>query len=44
MGLAAKVVEEYGYDEVNINCGCQSNKTTDGCFGAILMYEPKLVA
>jgi tRNA-dihydrouridine synthase A len=39
MGMAAKVaVEEYGYDEVNINCGCPSNKTSTGCFGAILMY------
>lgn len=45
MGLAAKIaVEEYGYDEVNVNCGCPSNRTRDGCFGALLMKEPKKVA
>ena len=44
MAQAAKIVEEYGYDEVNINCGCPSNKTRDGCFGAVLMFDPKLVA
>lgn len=44
MALAAKVVEEYGYDEVNVNCGCPSNKTVVGCFGAVLMYEPETVA
>jgi len=27
-----------------LNCGCPSPKTIDNCFGAILMYEPKLVA
>ena len=42
--MAAKIVEEYGYDEVNVNCGCPSNKTRDGCFGAVLMYKPELVA
>lgn len=44
MGKAAKILEDCGYDEVNINCGCPSQKTKDGCFGAILMFEPKLVA
>lgn len=44
MGQAAKILEAHGYDEVNINCGCPSQKTKDGCFGAILMFEPKLVA
>lgn len=44
MGMAAKILEDMGYDEVNINCGCPSQKTKDGCFGAILMFEPKLVA
>lgn len=44
MALAAKIVEDYGYDEVNVNCGCPSNKTRDGCFGAVLMFKPKLVA
>ena len=31
---AAKIVEEWGYDEVNLNCGCPSQKTINGCFGA----------
>lgn len=31
---AAKIVEQYGYDEVNLNCGCPSQKTINGCFGA----------
>ena len=44
MGMAAKVAQDFGYDEVNVNCGCPSNKTRDGCFGAILMFNPELVA
>jgi len=44
MAEAAKVAEEFGYDEVNINCGCPSNKVVVGAFGAILMYEPESVA
>lgn len=44
MAEAAKVAEEWGYDEVNINCGCPSAKTRDGCFGAVLMMDPPLVA
>mmetsp|Transcript_8650 Transcript_8650/g.14652 ORF Transcript_8650/g.14652 Transcript_8650/m.14652 type:complete len:291 (-) Transcript_8650:200-1072(-) len=42
--MAAKIVEEFGYDEVNLNCGCPSQKTINGCFGAQLMYTPDLVA
>jgi len=41
---AAKIVEEWGYDEVNLNCGCPSQKTINGCFGAQLMFTPELVA
>lgn len=41
---AAQMVEEAGYDEVNLNCGCPSQKTVNGCFGAQLMYNPELVA
>ena len=41
---AAKIVEEWGYDEVNLNCGCPSAKTVNGCFGAQLMFDPELVA
>mmetsp|Transcript_88635 Transcript_88635/g.122438 ORF Transcript_88635/g.122438 Transcript_88635/m.122438 type:complete len:144 (+) Transcript_88635:379-810(+) len=44
MGIAAKIVEEWGYDEVNVNCGCPSAKVKDGCFGATLMFDPPLVA
>lgn len=44
MAEAAKICEEWGYDEVNINCGCPSNKTRDGCFGAVLMFDAELVA
>lgn len=44
MGQAAKIVEEFGFDEVNVNCGCPSNKTRDGCFGAVLMFDAELVA
>ena len=41
---AAKVIEDYGFDEVNLNCGCPSYKTITGCFGAQLMHDPHLVA
>ena len=41
---AAKIVEQWGYDEINLNCGCPSQKTVKGCFGAQLMLDPELVA
>jgi tRNA-dihydrouridine synthase A len=44
MAQAAKLCEEWGYDEVNVNCGCPSSKTKDGCFGAVLMFDAELVA
>jgi tRNA-dihydrouridine synthase A len=44
MAVGAKVIEEFGFDEVNINCGCPSTKVKKGCFGALLMLDPKLVA
>jgi tRNA-dihydrouridine synthase A len=40
----AKLAEQYGYDEVNLNCGCPSERVQDGKFGACLMAEPALVA
>ena len=40
----AKVAEQYGYDEVNINVGCPSDRVQNGRFGACLMAEPSLVA
>ena len=40
----AKLAEQYGYDEVNLNCGCPSDRVQKGKFGACLMAEPALVA
>jgi len=41
---AARIVEGFGYDEVNLNCGCPSERVQSGAFGACLMAEPDLVA
>lgn len=41
---AAKVGERYGYDEINLNVGCPSDRVQSGRFGACLMKEPELVA
>jgi hypothetical protein len=41
---AAKLGEQYGYDEINLNIGCPSERVQRGAFGACLMAEPKLVA
>ncbi len=41
---AAKICAEYGYDEINLNCGCPSDRVQSGSFGACLMAEPALVA
>jgi len=40
----AKMAEGYGYDEVNINVGCPSDRVQKGAFGACLMAEPGLIA
>lgn len=40
----AKIAEKYGYDEINLNCGCPSDRVQKGKFGACLMAEPELVA
>lgn len=40
----AKIAEQYGYDEININAGCPSDRVQNGRFGACLMAEPNLVA
>ena len=40
----AKLGEQWGYDEINLNCGCPSERVQRGSFGACLMAEPKLVA
>ena len=44
MGQAAKVCEDFGYDEVYVNCGCPSNKVVKGAFGAVLMKNPENVS
>ena len=44
MAEAAHIAESYGYDEVNINCGCPSDRVQSGAFGACLMREPETVA
>jgi tRNA-dihydrouridine synthase A len=41
---AARLGERYGYDEINLNCGCPSQRVQTGSFGACLMAEPALVA
>lgn len=41
---AARVGAEYGYDEINLNCGCPSDRVQSGRFGACLMDEPDRVA
>ena len=40
----AKLGERWGYDEINLNCGCPSERVQRGAFGACLMAEPALVA
>ena len=44
MTECAKIAEQYGYDEININVGCPSDRVQNGRFGACLMAEPSLVA
>lgn len=44
LGICAGIAEEYGYDEVNLNCGCPSDRVQRGDFGACLMASPALVA
>ncbi|MEO6841590.1 MAG: tRNA dihydrouridine(20/20a) synthase DusA [Bradyrhizobium sp.] len=44
LAIAARIGEDFGYDEININVGCPSDRVKDGRFGACLMAEPQLVA
>jgi tRNA-dihydrouridine synthase A len=44
LAAAAKAGEEAGYDEINLNCGCPSDRVSSGSFGACLMLEPDRVA
>lgn len=44
LARCARWAREWGYDEVNLNCGCPSDRVQSGLFGACLMGRPKLVA
>jgi tRNA-dihydrouridine synthase A len=44
LSIAAKIGEDFGYDEINLNVGCPSDRVKEGRFGACLMAEPELVA
>ncbi len=44
LAQAARIAADWGYDEVNLNCGCPSDRVLAGRFGACLMREPDLVA
>ncbi len=43
LGEAARIGADYGYDEINLNVGCPSDRVQSGRFGACLMAEPRLV-
>ena len=44
LAQCAQWAQQWGYDEVNLNCGCPSDRVQSGMFGACLMAHPKLVA
>ena len=44
LAMAARLGEAAGYDEINLNCGCPSDRVASGAFGACLMREPERVA
>ncbi|MGH1351680.1 MAG: tRNA dihydrouridine(20/20a) synthase DusA [Methyloligellaceae bacterium] len=44
LGKASAIGEDFGYDEINLNVGCPSDRVQSGKFGACLMAEPELVA
>lgn len=44
LAKCARLGEQWGYDEINLNCGCPSDRVQAGRFGACLMKEPALVA
>ena len=43
LAVSAKMGADYGYDEINLNCGCPSDRVQNGAFGACLMREAELV-
>lgn len=44
LALCAKIGVDYGYQEINLNCGCPSDRVQNGSFGACLMKTPEIVA
>jgi tRNA-dihydrouridine synthase A len=44
LAACARLAAQWGYDEINLNCGCPSERVQRGAFGACLMAEPALVA
>lgn len=44
LAKAVKIAEPFGYSEINLNCGCPSDRVQSGAFGACLMRDPGLVA
>jgi tRNA-dihydrouridine synthase A len=44
LAKAARIGADMGYGEINLNCGCPSDRVQSGCFGAVLMERPALVA
>ncbi len=44
LARCAEMGEKEGYDEINLNCGCPSDRVQTGCFGAVLMKDADLVA
>ena len=44
LARATAMAQDWGYDEINLNCGCPSDRVQSGAFGAVLMKDPPLVA
>ena len=44
LAQAVRIAAPWAYDEINLNCGCPSDRVQSGCFGAVLMKTPDLVA
>lgn len=44
LGQATRIARDWRYDEINLNVGCPSDRVQSGCFGAVLMERPALVA
>ncbi|PZR00974.1 MAG: tRNA dihydrouridine(20/20a) synthase DusA [Cereibacter sphaeroides] len=44
LAQAVRIARDWGYDEINLNVGCPSDRVQSGCFGAMLMQQPGLVA